>query len=186
METNKLVKSKDGSYFSCERFREIHERLVEKRSSRLFWKTTEYTQLYSLLLRGSKPSNKVKQSLFHSKDFIAGRIVPQISHIPSNVEAEFPLYGLLRCWVNGSNVDELYIDKYAAKFVHLDEPTQIDTLVTSKERVPSSVAQPKQEVVPTFEKSDIYTAKDLLEEHLIHWRVCVSKLGVIVESSLFV
>ncbi|GJD06375.1 hypothetical protein Gasu2_07970 [Galdieria sulphuraria] len=126
METNKLVKSRDGNYFSCDRFRQIHERLVEERQSKLYWKTTEYSQLYGLLLRGSKPSNKVKHSLFHSKDFIAGRIVPHISLIPSDVEEEVPLYGLLRCWVYGSSVDDLYADNHNTKVAELQLPSKED------------------------------------------------------------
>ncbi|EME30482.1 uncharacterized protein Gasu_21560 [Galdieria sulphuraria] len=172
METNKLVKSRDGNYFSCDRFRQIHERLVEERQSKLYWKTTEYSQLYGLLLRGSKPSNKVKHSLFHSKDFIAGRIVPHISLIPSDVEEEVPLYGLLRCWVYGSSVDDLYADNHNTKVAELQLPSKEDIQVSSEESFAFSPRPTKKDHSITLERSGAYTAKQLLEEHLTHWKRC--------------
>ncbi|GJQ12454.1 hypothetical protein GpartN1_g4245.t1 [Galdieria partita] len=176
METNKLVKSTDGNYFSCERFQQIHEGLVKKRQSRLYWKTPEYSQLYGLLLRGSKPSNKVKHSLFHSKDFIAGRIVPDISYIPSEVEEEVPLYGLLRCWIYGSNVEELYANKLETKLTHLQVSLEEDTEANSGESCSSSAWETKKESIATLERNGPYTANQLLEEHLLHWKRCRKNL----------
>jgi hypothetical protein len=169
MESKKLVESsRDGNYFSSDKFRQVHERLVEERQSRLFWKTPEYSQLYSLLLRGSKPSAKVKQSLFHSKDFIAGRIVPHISYIPDEVEEEdSTLYGLLRCWVYGSSVDELYAVKDETKFVQLQSPPEDE--LQSDESCASH--RPNDGVSPSSLKN--VTAKQLLEEHLIRWKVYI-------------
>eukprot|EP00871_Galdieria_phlegrea_P004877 jgi/Galph1/5390/GphlegSOOS_G4043.1 len=148
--------------------RDIHERLLETRNSRLFWKTDEYCQLYGLLLKGAKPSAQVRHSLFHSKDWIVGRRIPYISDIPEGDEAvQFPIYGLLRCWIHGSSVEEAYSDSHYQKKQSLRVPTEGDDSLTSFPKRHQTGSEPKE-----TEQVSVSVGNGLLKKHLVSWKEC--------------